>query len=83
MIWIYLFLGILCNKSLCIISDDTEHDVIMVYVIQQIFTKYLKLIFPQIKRLEYFSDGCAGQYRNKKNFYNLCQHMSDFGIEAS
>ena len=78
-----LILGILCNKSLCIISDDTEHDVILVYVIQQIFTMYLKQILPQIKRLEYFSDGCAGQYKNKKNLYNLCQHMSDFGIEAS
>ena len=42
---------------------------------------YLKQILPQLKRLEYFSDGCAGQYKNKKNLYNLCQ--SDFGIEVS
>ena len=29
--------------------------------------------------LEYFSDGCAGQY---KNFLNLCYHSSDFGLRA-
>jgi len=32
--------------------------------------------------VEYYSDGCAGQYKNRKNFYNLCQHKSDFNIEA-
>ena len=25
-----------CKKSLCYIADDTEHDVIMVYIIQQV-----------------------------------------------
>ena len=30
----------------------------------------------------YFSDGCAGQYKNYKNFVNLCHHLSDVGIEA-
>lgn len=28
------------------------------------------------------SDGCAEQYKNKKNFKNLCLHLKDFGIEA-
>ena len=30
----------------------------------------------------YFSDGCAGQYKNCKNFINLCHHLEDFGIPA-
>ena len=62
-------IGILCNKSFCIISDDTEHDVAMVYYIQNICTDHLKLILPHIKKIEYFSDGCAGQYKNRKNLY--------------
>ena len=74
-------LGVLCNKSFCIISDDTEHDVAMVYI-QHIFTDHLKLILPHIQKIEYFSDGCAGQYKNRKNLYNLCQHKFDFGITA-
>jgi hypothetical protein len=32
--------------------------------------------------IEYFTDGCAGQYKNIKNFYNLCNHLKDFGIKA-
>ena len=30
----------------------------------------------------YFSDGCAGQYKNLKNFLNLCLHEYDFGMPA-
>lgn len=78
----FLLLGNLCIKSFCFISDDTEHDVAMVYLIQQRFTEYLKIILPQIQRIEYFSDGCAGQYKNKKNMYNLCLHKKDFGLDA-
>ena len=55
----------------------------MVQLIQHVFIQHLQTILPQITRLEYFSDGCAGQYKNKKNLYNLCQHKNDFGIEAT
>ena len=55
----------------------------MVHLIQQIITEHFKITIPQIRRLEYFSDGCAGQYKNKKNFYNLCQHNKDFGFEGT
>ena len=30
----------------------------------------------------YFSDGAASQYKNRKNFLNLCFHKSDFGVPA-
>ena len=30
----------------------------------------------------YFSDGAAAQYKNSKNFINLCHHEIDFGIPA-
>ena len=32
--------------------------------------------------IEYFSDGCSKQYKNKKNFLNLTYHEQDFGIPA-
>ena len=54
----------------------------MVYKIQQLFTEYLKVEFPHITKLVYFSDGCAGQYKNKKNLYNLCEHQKEFGLHA-
>ena len=37
---------------------------------------------PHINKLHYFSDGCAGQYKNFKNFLNMCHHKQDFGLEA-
>ena len=30
----------------------------------------------------YLSDGCAAQYKNCKNFNNLCHHIDDFGVLA-
>ena len=37
---------------------------------------------PDVSNIHYFSDGCTGQYKNYKNFLNLCLHRDDFGIEA-
>ena len=31
---------------------------------------------------KYFSDGCEAQYKNYKNFLNLCHHYSDFDLKA-
>ena len=33
-------------------------------------------------KIYYFSDGCAAQYKNCKNFLNLCKHKADFGLDA-
>ena len=42
----------------------------------------LKCKLPGLSTIIYFTDGCAGQYKNRKKFYNLCQHRSDFGLNA-
>ena len=34
------------------------------------------------KKIIYFSDGAALQYKNRKNFLNLCHHKDDFGVKA-
>ena len=46
------------------------------------FTEFLKELLPCIEKVIYFSDGCAAQYKNRKNLFNLCQHKTEFGIEA-
>ena len=43
----------------------------------------IKKNFPQIKSVDYFSDGCAGQHKNYKAFLNLCHHKSDFDNDAT
>ena len=69
--------------SFCFLSEDLNHDTGFVYAVQQLLTSYIKENFPSIKRFEYFSDGCSGQYKNYKNFFNLTYHVQDFGLNAS
>ena len=61
--------------NLCFLSE-LQHDAVMVYLIQQKTTEVLKNAIPD---LDNFSDGCAAQYKNKKSFYNLYMHITDFG----
>ncbi|XP_066934504.1 uncharacterized protein [Clytia hemisphaerica] len=74
--------GTLKHKSFCFISNDNTHDTNFVYKVQTLVVEYLKENLPRISKLYYFSDGCAGQYKNYKNFMNLCHHQEDFGIDA-
>ena len=36
-----------------------------------------------LSEIQYFSDGCSKQYKNKKNFLNLTFHEVDFGVPAN
>ena len=54
--------------------NELHHDTAMVYSIQKMFLNYIKKHFPKVKKVEYFSDGCAAQYKNRYNFANLCMH---------
>ena len=75
--------GKLAQNSFCFISDYLEHDTEFVFVIQRELLKILKETVPTITEVEYFSDGCAAQYKNYKNMLNLCRHKVDFGIDAT
>ena len=77
--------GELCHLSYVIISECLHHDTIAVYLFQKCFIAFLKSFLPewsQPKKIIYFSDGAASQYKNRKNFVNLCLHKEDFGISA-
>ena len=64
------------------ISDELNHSTVSVYAFQCKLISHLKEILPSVKKIFYFSDGCAEQYKNRKNFINLAHHFGDFGIEA-
>ena len=68
--------------SYCVISDDRKHDDALVYKVQNTILADLKCTLPGLPTIIYFTDGCAGQYKNWKKIYNLCQHKSDFGLNA-
>ena len=43
---------------------------------------YIKENLHAITKVLYFSDGAASQYKNFKNFVNLCYHEIDHDIQA-
>ena len=44
---------------------------------------YIKDKLLCVSKVEYFSDGCAGQYKNFENYINLCHHKVNLNIDAS
>lgn len=68
--------------SYVIISNCLEHNTIAVYCFQKKLIQFLKNKFQTVQKIYYFSDGSAAQYKNKKNFVNLCFHKEDFGIDT-
>ena len=54
-----------------------------VHELQRMVMLFIKENLPRVKNIEYFSEGCAGQYKSFKAFLNLCHHKSDFGLDAT
>ncbi len=74
-------LQIKCH-SLCIISDCLKHDTVAVHTFLKQVLPHVRNLLPTLKKVIYFSDGSAAQYKNYKNFRNLMQHKEDFGLQA-
>ena len=68
--------------NFCIISDCLKHDTTTVHAFISKLIPELRKKLPLIKKLIYFSDGAASQYKNYKNFTNLCHHNHDHGLDA-
>ena len=51
----------LIHKSICILSDNLDHDTSFVHELQRLVCNFIQETLPQIKHIEYWSDGCAGQ----------------------
>ena len=41
---------------------------------------HLRVQFPQLQKIHYFSDGAASKYKNSKNFPNVCYHKDKFDL---
>lgn len=76
--------GELKHKSFVIISEDLEHDssAVNLFNTKLIFFMVKSFGKRNIKKIHYFSDGAASQYKNKYNFINLLYHKKDFKIDA-
>ena len=74
--------GQICHENFVLISDCNTHDTVAVYLFQCRLINHLQEKFQFVSNIVYFSDGCAGQYKNLKNVLNLCLHEEDFDIPA-
>lgn len=77
--------GELKNLSFVIISDHLTHNTVAVHMFQKKCIEFInnhRDNYPPITKIVYFTDGSAAQYKNKKNFVNLCHHTEDFNIPA-
>lgn len=63
----------LCNISFAFIAESLEHSVVSVALFQQKLIESLQSRFQTVKKIYFFSDGAASQYKNRKNFFNICE----------
>jgi hypothetical protein len=70
------------NVSFCVISDCLQHTATTVhYFISCIIYHLVSDVLPHLRKVYYLSDGASSQYKNCKNFLNLCYH-EDFHVAA-
>ena len=74
--------GDIKHENFILVSDCNTDDTIAVYLFQKHLINHLKANCQLFEKVIYFSDGCGGQYKNVKNFINLCNHQTDFGVLA-
>ena len=64
------------------VSDGKDHTTVTVFAFLKVVLKYLKTELPAVKKIHYFTDGCAGQCKNKNNISFISHHEDDFGLAA-
>lgn len=70
------------KQSIVVIAECTDHNVTAVHLFQNKLINYVKEKHNFTKKLKFFSDGAAPQYKNRKNFYNISQFKTEHGLEA-
>jgi len=70
------------HVSFVVVSESNTHDTVAVHLFQKVLIDFITKNIKKPNRIIYFSDGCAAQYKNRKNFINLCYHEADFGMSA-
>lgn len=70
------------HMNVVFISECLKHDTAAVYTFMKKLIPVLKSKFTNLRKVFYFSDGSAAQFKNCKNFLNLCNHQNDFQLEA-
>lgn len=65
-----------------IVAESLEHNIVSVHLFQTKLITFLENQFGTIRKIYFFSDGSAAQYKNRKNFFNLCEMERNYGFAA-
>lgn len=66
--------------SFCSISPNNSHNPEAIWAHLDPVLKYIKLNYPEIDTIHFFSDGPTSQYRQKKNFYLFSTNIFEYGF---
>ena len=73
---------VLQEKWFGFISEDLKPDIAFVCEVMSKVCEYVMGNYMHNTIVNYFSDRCAARCKNYKYFLNLCDHYSDFDLEA-
>lgn len=68
--------------AFCSISPSRRHDPVAIWAHLAPVLDMVQRNFPEVKKLHFFSDGPATQYRQKGNFYLLCTEPYCLGFQS-
>lgn len=74
--------NVLQHRSIVMIAESLKHDFAAVNLFQEKLFQFLQNRYSSIKKLMFFSDGAGSQYKNKHNFFYLCQLKKLYGFAA-
>jgi len=55
-----------------------QRDILTVQTFLKIVLKHFRGVLARVSHVMFFSDGAVSQYKNHKNFRNLCWHEHDY-----
>ena len=70
------------EKGMVVLSDCLNHKTEAVYTGYRHIQDTLKEYDPELKKTILVTDGCAAQFKNCKQFANMCHHQEDFNNDA-
>ena len=72
--------GKIISHSMCVFSNDMNHNTVAVHTFLKHVIKEILLICPTLQKIIHFTDEAASQYKNFKHFSNLVCHLEDFKV---
>ena len=71
------------QHSLAFVSDYLDHNIDFVHAAQGVIIKFIRDRYPNVKRVNYITDGAPQHFKSNKSMQNLTHHETDFGISAA